>query len=389
VSVERLAQIAERIGSVPPEFSVHPKLVDLLEKRRKAVADGEPLDWAMGEALAFGSLLLEGTPVRLSGQDSSRGTFSQRHAVLVDQETGREYAPLDNMSASQARFQVYDSLLSEAAVLGFEYGYSLADPTTLVLWEAQFGDFVNGAQVIIDQFIASAHVKWQRMSGLVLLLPHGLEGQGPEHSSCRLERFLQLCAEGSLQVVDCTTPAQYFHVLRRQMRRRWKAPLVIATPKSLLRAKAARSRPSEFAEGRFLPVIDDAEAAAAPERVRRVILCSGKVFYDLEQERAKRLPGAAGSVALVRVEELYPWPDVRLADLLRRYPRAETVLWVQEEPANQGAWTFVRERIQDALGPAQKLGYVGRPGSASPAVGSMRVHVQQQRALLEAAFARL
>jgi 2-oxoglutarate dehydrogenase E1 component len=390
VPIERLAQLAERLGSVPPGFEVHEKLVRLLERRRKAIAEDAPMDWATAEALAFGSLLVEGTPVRLSGQDCSRGTFSQRHAVLVDQQTGDEYAPLDQLSETQARFEVYDSLLSEAAVLGFEYGYSLADPATLTLWEAQFGDFVNGAQVIIDQFITSAHAKWWRMSGLVMLLPHGYEGQGPEHSSARPERFLQLCAEDNLQVANCTTPAQYFHLLRRQMRRSYRAPLVIFTPKSLLRSPLATSRPEELARGRFQPVLDDA-AVPDPAAVRRVILCTGKVYYDLLERRDTRQAArtAAPDVALVRVEQLYPWPEELLARTLERHPRVERVVWAQEEPANMGAWSFVRERIQALLPAEARLAYAGRRASSSPAVGSARIHKQEQAALVEAAFAGL
>ena len=383
VGVEQLAQIAERIGTVPSGFHVHPKLSILLEKRAKAIAEGAPIDWALAEALAFGTLLVEGNAVRLSGQDSTRGTFSQRHAALVDQTTGEEYLPLDNLSASQARFECYDSLLSEAAVLGFEYGYSLADPTTLTLWEAQFGDFANGAQVIVDQFITSAHAKWQRISGLVMLLPHGYEGQGPEHSSARIERFLQGCAEDNLQIVNCTTPAQYFHVLRRQMRRSFRSPLVVFTPKSLLRLPRATSRPADLASGRFQDLIDDERVV--PAEVRRLVLCSGKVYYDLLSERERRFPESA-PVAIARVEQLYPWPDADIADAIRRYPSAERVVWAQEEPANMGAWTFVRERIQDALRPEQVVAYAGRPASSSTATGSLRVHRAEQQALVDAAF---
>jgi 2-oxoglutarate dehydrogenase E1 component len=389
VSVERLAHIAEAISAVPAGFQVHKKLQPLLERRRKVVADGGPIDWALAEALAFGSLVTEGTPVRLSGQDCSRGTFSQRHAVVVDQTNGQEYAPLDHISETQARFWVYDSHLSEAGVLGFEYGYSLAAPGTLTLWEAQFGDFANGAQVIIDQFIASAHVKWGRMSGLVMLLPHGFEGQGPEHSSARVERYLQLCAEDNLQVVNCTTPAQYFHVLRRQMRRNYRAPLVIFTPKSLLRAPRCVSSVAELASGGFRCVLDDA-AVADGARVERVLLCSGKVYYDLLARREERdglgEGKARGDVAIVRVEELYPWPDGELAAVLERMPNAARVTWVQEEPANMGGWTFVRERLQALLPRRAKLCYAGRPEAASPAVGSARVHRLELDAFLSAAF---
>jgi 2-oxoglutarate dehydrogenase E1 component len=386
VAMEQLARLAERIGSAPSSFSVHAKLSLLLDKRSKVVAENGAIDWAMGEALAFGSLLAEGTAVRLSGQDSCRGTFSHRHAVLVDQKTGEEYFPLDNVSPTQARFECYDSLLSEAAVLGFEYGYSLADPSTLTLWEAQFGDFVNGAQVIIDQFISSAHSKWQRMSGLVMLLPHGYEGQGPEHSSARIERFLQMCADDNLQIANCTTPAQYFHLLRRQMRRSYRAPLVIFTPKSLLRHKLATSKAEELAHGRFETVLPDERALLAPAATQRVVFCSGKVFYDLAAERDARWPGGDAPVALVRIEQLYPWPEQLIAETLHAFGSADRVVWAQEEPANMGAWTFVRERIQGALLPSQQLAYAGRREAASPAAGSQRIHREQQAKLVESAF---
>jgi 2-oxoglutarate dehydrogenase E1 component len=386
VEVEDLAQLAERIAALPADFAAHRKLGALLEKRRKMISDGATIDWGAAEALAFGSLLLEGYHVRLSGQDSTRGTFSHRHAALVDQNTAEEYAPLAHLSPSQGRFEVYDSLLSEAAVLGFEYGYSLADPTTLTIWEAQFGDFANGAQVIIDQFISSAHVKWQRMSGLVMLLPHGYEGQGPEHSSARIERYLQSCADDNLQVVNCTTPAQYFHVLRRQMSRSYRCPLIVFTPKSLLRLPRAVSHPEELAYGRFREVLDDVEAAAQPDAVERVVLCSGKVYYDLLEERLRRYGDARMPVALVRVEQLYPWPAERVDALRRRFRGASAVVWCQEEPENMGGWTFVRERLRRALGEGQQLVYAGRPESASPAVGSPRLHKEGQSALLRAAL---
>jgi 2-oxoglutarate dehydrogenase E1 component len=389
VSVERLSEIAEGISRVPSYFTVHKKLGSLLEARAKAISEGKPIDWGLGEALAFGSLLLEGTPVRLSGQDSSRGTFSHRHAVLVDQQSGEEYAPLDHIRDNQARFEVYDSLLSEAAVLGFEYGYSLADPSSLVLWEAQFGDFANGAQVIIDQFITSAHVKWGRMSGLVMLLPHGYEGQGPEHSSARPERFLQICAEDCLQVVNCTTAAQYFHVLRRQMLRDYRAPLVVLTPKSLLRHPNAASQVEAFSEGRFEEVIDDPIARDRPDDVKTLVACSGKVYYDLVAARAERLEGREHEMAIVRVEELYPWPEGELADILRRYASADDHVWCQEEPRNMGAWTFVRDRIREILGDGRSLRYCGRDEAASPAVGSPRIHRQQLEAFLNDVFSRI
>ncbi|MEE9606680.1 MAG: 2-oxoglutarate dehydrogenase E1 component [Myxococcota bacterium] len=386
VPMEQLTQLAERIAVLPTGFAVHPKLARMLERRRKAVAEGGNIDWGLAEALAFGSLLLQGTPLRLSGQDSVRGTFSHRHAAFVDQKTGDEYAPLAHLSPTQARFEAYDSLLSEAAVLGFEYGYSLADPQTLTIWEAQFGDFVNGAQVIIDQFITSAHVKWQRMSGLVMLLPHAYEGQGSEHSSARIERFLQSCADDNIQVANCTTPAQYFHLLRRQMRRNHRTPLVIFTPKSLLRLPRASSTPAELARGRFRRVLGDGAAVAAADAVKRVIFCSGKFYYDLLEERLRRYGDADLPTAIVRVEQLYPWPEQEIAEAIETFSRAETVVWAQEEPANMGAWVFVRERIQGALLPEQKLAYAGRRESASSAVGSMRVHTEEQAAAIAAAF---
>ncbi len=386
ISVERLSQIAEGLGSLPEYFHLHPKLKALVYRRGRTIEDHAPIDWAMAEALAFGSLLLEGTAVRLSGQDCSRGTFSHRHAVFVDQESGEEYAPLDHLSDAQAHFEVLDSLLSEAAVLGFEYGYSLADPGTLTLWEAQFGDFVNGAQVIIDQFITSAHVKWGRMSGLVMLLPHGYEGQGPEHSSARVERFLQTCAEDCMQVVNCTTAAQYFHVLRRQMRRKYRAPMVIFTPKSLLRAPMATSRVEDLSESSFQTVIDDPLTSADPGRVERVLLSFGKVFYDLLAERELLKGDASERIALVRVEELYPWPEARLREIFSAYSNAQRVFWVQEEPRNMGAWTFVRDRLSDLVAENIRLEYAGREASASTATGSMRVHRSEQAMLVADAF---
>jgi 2-oxoglutarate dehydrogenase E1 component len=386
VAVESLAQVAERLAAVPAGFAVHPKLQALLERRRKVIAEDGPIDWGTAEALAFGTLLVEGTPVRLSGQDSCRGTFSHRHAALVDQRSAEEYLPLAHLSPTQARFECYDSLLSEAAVLGFEYGHSIADPATLAIWEAQFGDFANGAQVIIDQFITAAHVKWGRMSGLVMLLPHGYEGQGPEHSSARIERYLQACADDNIQLVNCTTPAQYFHVLRRQMRRRFRAPLVVFTPKSLLRMARATSKTAQLASGRFERVLVDERALAAPGAVRSVVLCSGKVYYDLLEERERRA-GAAAPAALVRVEQLYPWPARELAAALGAFGEARRVVWAQEEPANMGAWSFARERLAELLRPGQALAYAGRRASASTAAGSLRVHKQEQAALLAEAFA--
>jgi 2-oxoglutarate dehydrogenase E1 component len=344
------------------------------------------VDWGFAEALAFGTLLVEGTPVRLSGQDSRRGTFTQRHAVWVDQNDGRRYVPLNHIAPEQATFQVYDSPLSEFAVLGFEFGYSMDDPETLVIWEAQFGDFANGAQVIIDQFVSSSYSKWQRASGLVMLLPHGYEGQGPEHSSARLERFLQLCAEDNIQVCNATTPAQYFHLLRRQMLRRFRKPLVVMTPKSLLRHPLCRSSLTEFTEGEFREVLDDPRAE--PGKVHRVILCSGKLYYDFFFDVTERDPIRANrlvppEIAIVRVEQLYPFPEEQLRSIQRRYADASEWIWAQEEPQNMGAWSFIEPRLR-SLG--LTVEYVGRDASASPATGSYKIHVREQREIVEAAL---
>jgi 2-oxoglutarate dehydrogenase E1 component len=375
---ETLLDIVEGLGRTPKSFTLHPMIAKLLESRRKDVLDGQPLNWATGESLAFGSLLLEGTPVRLSGQDSRRGTFSQRHAVLYDARTGEPYYPLDALRPGQARFMVYDSLLSEAGVLGFEFGYSWDSPDKLVLWEAQFGDFANGAQVIIDQFVAASETKWQRDSGLVMLLPHGYEGQGPEHSSARLERFLQLCAEDNMQVCNPTTPAQYFHLLRRQMRRNFRKPLVVMTPKSLLRSKAAVSALEEFTKGSFQEILDDSQADAP--RIRRVLLCSGKVYYDLVERRAEV---HADDVAIIRIEQFYPLAAEMLRRYMNRYRWATEWAWVQEESMNMGGWTFVQPRLH-ALG--RTVDYVGRDASASPATGSHLIHKREQKELVDAAI---
>jgi 2-oxoglutarate dehydrogenase E1 component len=377
VPFERLETITEALTLVPENFTVHPKIARQLEERHREFLEKKPVDWGFAESLAFGSLLLEGVPVRLSGQDSRRGTFSQRHAVLYDARTGEPYYPLSLLANERVPFHVYDSLLSEAAVLGFEFGYSLDSPNTLVLWEAQFGDFANGAQVIIDQFICCSLSKWGRDCGLVMLLPHGYEGQGPEHSSARLERYLQLCAEDNIQVAYPSTPAQYFHVLRRQLKRNFRKPLVLMTPKSLLRLKAATSPVEEFTGGRFQEVMDD--ATADPSRVRRVVLCSGKVYYELAERRAQE---ESGGVALVRVEQFYPFPEEPLQRALARYRKAKEWVWVQEESQNMGGWTFMEPRLR-ALGYAAE--YVGRDASASPATGSRRIHLQEQKELVEAA----
>ncbi len=387
VTAETLKRIGTALTSVPAGFEVHPRIRRQLEAKREMLESGQGIDWATGEALAFGSLLLEGHRVRLSGEDSQRGTFSQRHAVLVDQENQNEYVPLNNIARDQARIEIYNSLLSEAGVLGFEYGYTLADPRTLVLWEAQFGDFANGAQVIIDQFLASGESKWLRMSGLTLLLPHGYEGQGPEHSSARIERYLQLCAERNMCVANLTTPANYFHVLRRQLKRNFRKPLVIFTPKSLLRHKLAVSALAEMGEGTaFRFVVPEIDVIATPDAVRRVVLCSGKVYYDLLAERREK---TISDVAILRLEQLYPLPEKTLARELGAYRNAELV-WCQEEPENMGAWNYVDRRLEKVLagldGAAKRPRYVGREAAASPATGSARAHAAQQAALVASAL---
>ncbi len=383
-------RLAERITTIPGKFKLHP-LVEKVIADRAAMGRGEiNVDWGMGEHLAFASLVASGYPIRLSGEDSGRGTFTHRHSVLHDQnrekwDTGT-YVPLQNVADAQAPFVVIDSLLSEEAVLGFEYGYASADPNTLVIWEAQFGDFVNGAQVVIDQFIASGEVKWGRANGLTLMLPHGYEGQGPEHSSARLERFMQLSADNNMQVVQPTSASQIFHVLRRQMVRMFRKPLVIMTPKSLLRNKDATSPLSEFTRGEFRTVISEIDPAIDPAKVKRIIACSGKVFYDLVKKREER---KSGDVAILRVEQLYPFPHKAFAAEIKRYPNATEVIWCQDEPQNQGAWFFVQHYIHENIAEGQKLGYAGRPASASPAVGYAHLHQEQQKALLDQAFGKL
>jgi 2-oxoglutarate dehydrogenase E1 component len=377
-----LDQLLVKLTTVPEGFNVHPKLTRWLEQRAGAL-DRNAVDWALGEALAFGSLLTEGRTVRLSGQDTRRGTFSQRHSVLVDQQTGDQYTPLANLVEGQGKFFVYDSLLSEFAAVGFEYGYSVANPEALVQWEAQFGDFVNGAQIIVDQFISAAEDKWGQRSGLVLLLPHGFEGQGPEHSSARLERFLDLAAEDNMQVTYPSTPAQYFHLLRRQALRANRKPLVVMTPKSLLRLPAARSTAEQLTAGQFSEVLPD-PARPSPDQVRRVMLCSGKVYYELAKRRAD---GDLDQVALIRVEQLYPFPAAALRAQLDAYPDAERVLWVQEEPENMGAWRSVRLKADEELG--VRLEPVTRDEGAAPAAGSPTLHAQEQQELLDRAFAGL
>ena len=378
VSLDVLDRIATAIGTFPEGFTPHANLVKTLQTRHDNVKARKPVDWGTGEALAFGTLVLEGTAVRISGQDSRRGTFTHRHAVVIDFHTGKPHYPLAHLDPHQAAFDVYDSSLSEVAVLGFEYGYSLDDPGSLVVWEAQFGDFANGAQVVIDQFIYSGESKWNRASGLVLLLPHAYEGQGPEHSSARLERFLQMCAEDNVQVAYPTTPAQLFHLLRRQVKRTFRKPLVVMSPKSLLRLPAAVSPVEDFTAGRFLEVIDD--PTVNPEAVTRVLVCSGKVYYDLAAKREKL---GTKAVALIRLEQFYPWPEEQLKAVLGRYRRAREWVWVQEESQNMGGWGFVEPRVRAMGFPVE---YVGRDASASPATGSHHVHEVEQRELVEAAF---
>ncbi len=381
VSRETVKRIADSQVSVPPGFTVHRRLLPQLQ-RRAAMVDEDTIDWAMGETLALGSLLLEGRPVRLAGQDSRRGTFGQRHSVLVDQSTGAEYTPLAHLDDGQATFFVYDSLLSEFAAMGFEYGYSVARPEALVMWEAQFGDFAPGAQSIVDEFVAAGEEKWGQRSGVTLLLPHGYEGQGPDHSSARIERYLTLCAEDNMVVSAPTTPANYFHLLRRQALSPSHKPLVVFTPKSMLRLKAAVSPTAAFTSGGFAPVLVDPEAPAA-DAVRRVLLCTGKVFYDLAAGRRKR---ESGDTAILRVEQLYPLPADEIVEALADYPDAEDLVWVQEEPANMGAWPYLALNLTEHLGSRLPLRRVSRRASASPAVGSSTAHEAEQLALLDAAF---
>jgi 2-oxoglutarate dehydrogenase E1 component len=387
VPLETLRQVGSALATLPPGFNANRKIVRQLAAKKTMFEQGEGIDWATAEALAFGSLLIEGAPVRLSGQDIGRGTFSQRHAVLIDQETEERYLPLNHIREGQAQLEIIDSPLSEAGVLGFEYGYSLAEPRCLVLWEAQFGDFANGAQVIIDQFISSGESKWLRMSGLTLLLPHGYEGQGPEHSSARLERYLQLCAEDNMQVINCTRPANFFHALRRQLHRNFRKPLVAMTPKSLLRHKLAVSSLAEMGPGTtFHRVLYDNDTLCEDTAIRRVVLCSGKVYYDLFEERAKR---GQTDIFFLRLEQLYPFPAKVLAKELARFPQAE-IVWCQEEPKNMGAWFFVApeiESVMEKLGHARRrLIYAGRPAAAAPATGLLRRHNREQAALVDAAL---
>ena len=388
VPAERLRRLNAALLTVPAGFTVNPKLVRSMERRRAAVGPDGTIDWAHAEALAFASLLADGTPVRISGQDTGRGTFSQRHLVLHDALTGATFIPLQALPEAQASFEVYDSPLAEAAPLGFEYGYSTQARDTLVLWEAQFGDFANVGQVLIDQFIAAGQVKWGQTSSLVLLLPHGLEGQGPEHSSARIERFLQLAAQGNLRIANCTTSAQYFHLLRRQAALRWDdpRPLIVFTPKSLLRHPLAASSLGDLSTGRFEPVIGDAGARSRPGDITRLILCSGHVFVELVASPAR---GEHPETAIARVEQLYPFPSDEIEEMIAGYPRLRELLWVQEEPMNMGAWTFAAPRIRRLLLAEIPLSYVGRPDRASPAVGSHDLFRIEHERLMAAAFGPL
>ena len=387
VKIDKLKSIGKMMTTVPENFEVHRKLQRVLDNRKRAIESSNNIDWSTSEQLAFGTLLMEGNPVRLSGQDCGRGTFSQRHAVFIDQNSEDRYIPLANISNNQGSFEVIDSPLSEAGVLGFEYGFSQAEPNALVMWEAQFGDFANGAQVIVDQFISSGEAKWLRMSGLVMLLPHGYEGQGPEHSSARLERYLRLCAEDNIQVVNCTTPANYFHVLRRQLCRDFRKPLIVMTPKSLLRNKLCVSNLSEMETGTsFHRVIEDKDKQVKDKDIQRVIICSGKIYYDLFEERKKN---KLYNIRILRLEQIYPFPKNSLQKFLSKTPQAE-VIWCQEEPENMGSWSFIDRRLESVLVKSNckynRPIYAGRPEAASPATGTMSRHLREQKLLVNQAL---
>ncbi len=386
-SMEDVKKVAAVLGQEPENFHLHPKIAKLIHSRKEMLDSGK-VDWALGELLAYGTLCLEGTPVRVSGQDCKRGTFTHRQAVYFDTETGTEHCPIATLNPDKGEFVIYNSLLSEMAVLGFEYGNSCSDPTYLTVWEAQFGDFANGAQIIIDQFISSGEEKWVRVSGLTMLLPHGYEGGGPEHSSARLERFLQLCAQANMQVVNVTTPANFFHVLRRQVRRDFRKPLIVMSPKSLLRHPRVISNLSELSDGHFQEVLPD-PAHSNPKAVERLVLCSGKLYYELEKHREEKAKGRE-DISIVRLEQFYPFPKEQLVPFLNGYPKLREVVWAQEEPRNMGAWQFLEPRLRELLqeiGKGKvKLDYVGRPDKASPAVGSGKLHEKEQTALIESCF---
>jgi 2-oxoglutarate dehydrogenase E1 component len=379
--ITRLKALGERAVRFPENFSLHPRVAQVMANRTKMFRGEMPLDWGAAETLAYASILEEGNAIRITGQDSGRGTFFHRHAVLHEQSTGDVYVPLQHMAERQPAFQITDSVLSEEAVLGFEYGYSTTDPSSLVIWEAQFGDFVNGAQVIIDQFISSGEAKWGRLCGLAMFLPHGYEGQGPEHSSARLERFLQLCAENNMAVCVPSTPAQMYHMIRRQILRSLRKPLIVMTPKSLLRHEMSVSSLEDLANGEFATVIDEVDKLTNTN-VHRVVLASGKVYFDLLKARRAT---SNNEVALVRVEQLYPFPVQELEAVLAKYPNVRQVVWCQEEPQNQGAWYQIRHRLGGVVGKRELL-YAGRKPAAAPATGIMKVHEQDQRELIEAAL---
>jgi 2-oxoglutarate dehydrogenase E1 component len=386
MDIQELQSLAHDSNVPPDNFPLQKQVAKILEDRRKMAAGAMPMNWGFAETLAYATLLKQGYPVRITGQDVGRGTFSHRHAVLHNQKTGKTYRPLQHLGPDQATFRIYDSLLSEEAVLAFEYGYSTTLPQGLVIWEAQFGDFANGAQVVIDQFITSGEHKWQRLCGLTMLLPHGYEGQGPEHSSARLERFMQLCAEHNIQICVPTTPAQVFHMLRRQAIRPLRKPLVVMTPKSLLRHKEATSTIEELADGRFFNVLDETDDLDK-SAVERVIMCSGKVFYDLRAARRER---EIGNIAILRLEQLYPFPEEELLEVLRSYPNINDAIWCQEEPMNQGAWYSSQHHMRRIIHQHNRdvyLRYVGRESSAAPAAGYMALHVAQQEQFINEALA--
>ncbi len=387
VKIDLIKQIGKIVTNIPSDFTIHPKLTRIIKNRANSIITGKGIDWATAESLAFGTVLKDGFFVRLSGQDSSRGTFSQRHAVFIDQKNEDRYIPLSNLATENAKFEIIDSPLSEASVMGFEYGFAQAEPNALVMWEAQFGDFANGAQVVIDQFISAGESKWLRMNGLVLLLPHGYEGQGPEHSSARLERYLQLCAEDNMQVVNCTTPANYFHVLRRQVNRDFRKPLIIMTPKSLLRHKLCVSDIEDFGPGTsFHRLLDEINPYINDKKVTRIILCSGKIFYDLYEEREKN---KINEIKIIRLEQLYPFPEKNLSNLLVKSPNAE-IVWCQEEPMNMGAWSFVRDHIEKTMEKIKMKNkitkYIGRGSAASPATGTTKRHLIEQKEIINEAL---
>jgi 2-oxoglutarate dehydrogenase E1 component len=382
ISLDTLKLCNERLHALPQGFRLHSRVEKVMTDRNLMTEGQLPIDWGYAEVMAYASLVYEGHHVRLTGQDVGRGTFSHRHAILLNQDTGENFIPLRKLTNKQGRMQIYNSLLSEAGVLGFEYGYSATDPNTLVIWEAQFGDFANGAQVVIDQFISSGETKWGRLSGLIMLLPHGFEGQGPEHSSARLERYMQLCADQNIQVCTPTTPAQIFHLIRRQQLRNYRKPLIVMSPKSLLRHKLAVSTLEELIAGQFQPIIGEIDPID-PQQVKRLILCGGKVYYDLLESRRQ---DDLQHIAIVRIEQLYPFPVEYFKHELAKYPQLQEVVWCQEEPKNQGAWYQSRHHFVDNIDPQIKLSYAGRVASAAPAVGNYKTHISEQKAVVQSAL---